>query len=319
MLALMMKIPAGVLQPVNPSISCAEAAEVKTLEDYCLPLRLDDEVVAKLILYLPSGHSLEAEQARILNNVSSEMAVAVATAQQRQAQTAHEIDKASCEQRRHLARDLHDLLGQKLAYLRLKLDQFATDPEACQLMDVEAELKQMRLVANESCELVRGTLAVLSVGNTQSLLNLLIDHSRMVRDRTGLEITFDETGQPLVLPSDVIKEIFYIFGEALSNVERHACARKVAIKLVWSDDLVIRMTDDGQGFNAASAPSEGHYGLGIMRERAGDMGGQIDIRSAPGHGTRLTIRLPVGNDQQSLKYTPMGYQSNSAVNALNLQ
>ena len=285
----------GVLYPmIKPSKSDNEAAGEDPLEGYCLPLLINGTVTAKLIFNPLKGHSLNSEQANILNTVSPVLAIALDAAQKRRRQADLVIDQAKNEERRHLARDLHDMLGQKLAYLRLKLDQLASEPETFQLVDIRAELEQMLLAANESVDLVRGTLTVLGIRNPVSLLNLLRGHSKMIRDHTGLEITLNEIGQPQTLPSDLIQEIVYIFGEALSNVVRHACAKKVAVKLVWSNgDLVISVTDDGQGFNTAADPHYGHYGLAIMRERTENIGGHFDLHSTKGHGTRLTICFPV--------------------------
>lgn len=274
-----------------------ETAEELPFHGYCLPLTLGERVIAKLNLYLPARKSLNERQTEIFNSCSADLATALGAAQLSQANAELLIEQAGSAQRRRFARDLHDTLGQKLVYLRLKLDQYANSNGAIRLSDIHKDLVQMQLVANESYELVRGTLAVLDNDEAPALLRLLMGHSRLAIERTRLKFTFEELGQPQTLPFETMQQIFYMFGEALSNIERHAAANKVDVKLIWSEtELTIRVSDDGRGFDTAVGPAEGHYGLRFMRERAEAVGADIDLHSAPGGGTCLTIQLPVGDN-----------------------
>jgi signal transduction histidine kinase len=86
-----------------------------------------------------------------------------------------------------------------------------------------------------------------------------------------------------------------VLTEALTNVERHARATGAVLE-VHADGsrLQLVVTDDGHGFTAADGPSEGHFGLLLMRERARSAGAELAVDSAPGRGTRVALDLPVG-------------------------
>lgn len=278
-----------------------ETAKADALHSYCLPLRLGNRVIAKLNLYLQAGYSLSERHISILNSCASDMSIALTAAQLRQEQAELMIDRARSVQRRRISRNLHDVLAQKLVYLRFKLDQFVHSDKKTNLFDIRHDLEQMQTVANESYELVRGTLAILKSDGSPPLQKLLMDHSILTAGRTKLEISLNETGSSHMLPIEVLQQIFYIFGEALSNIERHAAAQKVDVELIWCEtELIITVTDDGRGFETDATREEGHYGLTFMRERIELLGGHIDLKSTPGRGTSLTIRLPIlenGNDQ----------------------
>jgi signal transduction histidine kinase len=112
-----------------------------------------------------------------------------------------------------------------------------------------------------------------------------------VRARHQLPITLNASDEPDAVPA--VKEALYRVGqEALNNAAKHAGARAMVITLeASSGELVLRVRDDGRGFDAAKS-FPGHLGLRSMRERAASVGGVIVIRSSPGQGTEVTIRVP---------------------------
>jgi signal transduction histidine kinase len=94
----------------------------------------------------------------------------------------------------------------------------------------------------------------------------------------------------ILLPAEVQVAFYRVCQEALSNVAKHAKAKRVEINLKLEGAVVeLCIRDDGQGFAPQQAIS-GHYGLGMMRERAEAVGAQLSVTSRPGHGTDLTIR-----------------------------
>jgi two-component system sensor histidine kinase DegS len=90
-----------------------------------------------------------------------------------------------------------------------------------------------------------------------------------------------------------MRQLFYIFREALSNIEKHACANMVSFKIVWnSDHLIFTVSDNGHGFNPAEVQYGSHFGLKFMRDRVEMLNGIIDIESVIGAGTNIVIRVP---------------------------
>ena len=289
----------GAARALDAIRETSDVTDELALLGYCLPLKMGKRIIAKLIFYLPRGRSLSEREINIFKNCTPDLAIALTTAQMRKVQAELLIDQARSVQRQEISRNLHDALGQKLIYLRFKLDQLVNSKDKKQISHISEDMEQMLAVANESCELVRGTLAVLNSSGSQSLLRLLIEQSRLTVKRNVWEITFDETGSPQILLPETLQQILYLFGEALSNIERHADAQKVSVELIWWNEtrLVIEIADNGCGFEQAATQKEGHYGLRFMRERVALLEGQMDLHSCPAEGTRLTIELPINNNE----------------------
>ncbi len=285
------------LHPINLSIHEDGPHNASQPNVYCLPLPYGETILAKLLFNLPPENILSPEQCDILNHVASDIAIAIASTQQRQEQTTILIGEAQDKERLSISRDLHDTLGQNLVYLRLKLDHIARDIEKVNLSEMRTELEQMREVANKSYEVVRGTLAILHAEEAVPLINLLLDHSRLVVDRSKFKVNITQKGRPQKLKPALLRQIFYIFGEALSNVERHAHAQKVIVKLAWGvEDITIKIADNGRGFDPDMVQKQQHFGLKIMQERTAALGGRFNLQSTH-HGTQVTVWFPlVSND-----------------------
>ncbi len=193
-----------------------------------------------------------------------------------------------------IARDLHDTIGQNIGYLRMRLDYLAEKemPETKEAM--QAEFLQMSRVATESYDLVRGTLAILQSQGPGDLLQLFKRYAGQVMERSAVEIQFGHQGEAEALSHRQMRQLFYIFREALNNIEKHAAASQARVDMHWNEaGLTMFIQDNGRGFNPETPPPGGHYGLKFMRERAEMMNGSCAIRSQPGDGTTVTIHVPV--------------------------
>jgi signal transduction histidine kinase len=117
--------------------------------------------------------------------------------------------------------------------------------------------------------------------------------------RTGVEVALNSEGEPDTIPEDIQIAVYRILQEALANVGRHAGATAVAVDVEVNDEqLELRIRDDGAGFDPAalargSRTNGAGAGLGLsgMAERARLAGGELDVRSAPGGGTTVTLRI----------------------------
>lgn len=194
------------------------------------------------------------------------------------------------EERKRVARELHDELGQQLAALRMEVSVLrirtgsgeALAPQSWQQMQERVD----RLVAT-----VRGLVSDLRPPALDGGLSAAIDWLAAEFTRsTGLPCEVDVDPAANDLCPDVGIMLFRITQESLTNVRRHAQATRASVALhAEGDEWCLSVTDDGVGFDASS-PRTG-YGLLGMEERAGLLGGTLDIDSAPGRGTRVRVRV----------------------------
>jgi signal transduction histidine kinase len=195
------------------------------------------------------------------------------------------------EERTRIARDLHDRIGQSLAYLAFQLDHIverdtAGDP-------VSAEIGELREDVRGVIREVRDTLYDLrtDVSETVGMGDVLEQFVDRVSERSGLKIQID-ADRNARLPLLQEREMWRVAQEALANVERHAQA--TAVRIVWRCDgqrALIEVTDNGVGFEAGRAGRLDSYGMLGMRERASSIGATLEILSAPSRGTRVRCVL----------------------------
>lgn len=201
------------------------------------------------------------------------------------------------EERRRLARELHDGIGQTLTAVANQLQRILDDARGAGNLGLEHRL-------NDALEVTRGALH-----DTRELSRLLrptllddlgLDAAltwlvRTLAERTGLNIELQSGLDEERLHPDIETLVFRVTQEALTNVIRHADAQSVQIKLHRrGETLLLRIEDDGNGFDPqAIIDSErgGGGGLRGMRDRAELFGGRIDLKSVPDQGTAVQMTL----------------------------
>ncbi len=205
---------------------------------------------------------------------------------------------AEDDERRRIARELHDETGQSLTALLVGLRVIQ---EQTTLAAAQAEAERLRKVAGQTMDNV-GRLARGLHPAVLDDLGLLAAARRYVSDYAkahDLKVDLRSEGVGVRrLPSLVQNTIYRILQEGLTNVVRHARARSVEVALILdADRLTLEIGDDGIGFDPevrhTDAPGLGLHGMG---ERAALLGGTLTIRSAPGQGTRLRASVPVEPD-----------------------
>jgi signal transduction histidine kinase len=267
---------------------------------YCLPLVSGERAIGFLRIIISGDYLVTQEQKNSLNEMVSMLSITA----DRAVMQSLVVDQAKAEasERQNIARDLHDTLGQNIAYLRLKLDALlleSVDPET-QISTIRLELERMRDIADISYNQMRETLVDLQPGNQKDFVLSLSEHAQMVAERAQFKLHFSQIGTPVMLRPFARRQILYIFREGLANIEKHAHANQVYLSLVWhKDNLAITLTDDGPGFNPEEVDDSHHFGLSIMQERASSIHGHLQLNSVLGHGTSLVLELPLGQPQPS--------------------
>ncbi|MGY6500128.1 MAG: GAF domain-containing sensor histidine kinase [Acidimicrobiales bacterium] len=195
------------------------------------------------------------------------------------------------EERTRIARELHDRIGQSLAYLAFELDRIVSANDKGN--DIAPSLNQLRDDVRGVIGEVRDTLYDLrtDVSEAQDMADTLDQFIQRVKDRTGLEISlYADRGSRLPLLQE--REMWRIAQEALANIEKHAKATRV--RVLWRCNggaAALEVADDGQGFPVGTAGRLDSYGIMGMRERAASIGATLDVLSEPGKGTRVRCYL----------------------------
>ena len=202
---------------------------------------------------------------------------------------------ATQEERRRIARELHDRLLQVLASLTLRL-------ETCRRHLIETpkelgrELEIMEQSTRGSMEEIRRFL----VGKDSqdftpgTLIEKLREEMRFLRDGLGLQVVLESDPEDLTLPPEAEEEIYCVLREGLRNIARHAQASRSEIMLRKRESEIEGfLEDDGIGFNPDISRKDHGFGLISMEERIKKLGGELSIETSPGKGTKILFRAPL--------------------------
>jgi signal transduction histidine kinase len=202
---------------------------------------------------------------------------------------------AVLEERNRIARELHDTLEQELAGITMQLD-LASDcfdqvprvareaVEAARRMSRHSMVEARRSVWDLRCHLLENG----------DLVSALTEIVKPLAPQDKVEMSVRISGTPVRLPASVEMNLLRIGQEAVANAVKHGGARHVTIELQYAPESVrLFVKDDGCGFAPQEALSTGHFGLLDMRERALSMGCHLEIESASGRGTQVTVEAPI--------------------------
>ena len=210
------------------------------------------------------------------------------------------------EERVRIARGLHDETGQAISMLIINLERLEKlmppgQPEATKYAG-EARKLAIRLL--EDLRKIIWDLRP-SILDDLGLVPAIRWYARSNLEEAGVQVDFSNHNEALRLPPHLETALFRVAQEAVNNILRHAGARKVSIRL--SQDagrILLELRDDGRGFDvqrtAGEAVAHKHLGLLGIQERMFLVGGEVEIDSAPGEGTRVRVWVPVREDSPGL-------------------
>jgi signal transduction histidine kinase len=300
---------AAIALRIGDETAIAAASGVPIADPLRIPLTHQAEVVGALLLSPRRGEALTPADRRLLDDLARQAGVVVhavrLTTELRQA-NAHllaareELVSAREEERRRLRRDLHDGLGPRLASLTLRLeaarDRLAREPEAAMLLADLAERTRDAIAEIRRLVSDLRPAALDELGLVAALSEVAAEYEQAGR----LRITVEGPDLP-ALPAAVEVAAYRIALEAMTNVVRHASARRCAVSFAVdaSGELTLEVQDDGGGI--PSHP-RGGVGLASMRERAAELGGCCSIKPSPGGGTRVTAVLPLKRSETGARH-----------------
>lgn len=202
---------------------------------------------------------------------------------------------AVAEERNLVAQGLHDSLAQGLNFLNLQTQMLGGAVQHRRWEEVEEIVPLLKTGVSESYQDVRELLQNFRTRLAEGSLRKAVDDTiDRFRRQTGTEVELlvdDRNGAPLHPEQQL--QILFILQEALSNVRKHAQATHVTVRIDNHRDFVMLIFDNGRGYDPQEVASRTapHVGLSIMRERAARLGGKLDMCSAPGNGTEVSLML----------------------------
>src|SRR5918995_1285142 len=203
-------------------------------------------------------------------------------------------------ERRRIARDLHDIVLQDLsgALQSLRLTHLQAGKSEISL-DFEEELGALGRASSG----LRSAIYDLRREKERPFLESvesLVELNRQATDESEIRLVVEEEF-PVSLPGKESVELLRILQEALANVRRHSGARNVEVRLrTENQDVLAQIVDDGRGFDPLSVRTG--VGLSAMRERIEGLGGKIEVRSRPGEGSKVTVRIHLGSDTPVVRH-----------------
>lgn len=209
------------------------------------------------------------------------------------------LDQVRESERRHLAREIHDELGQKLTSLRFQVAMLSAginSPQADLSQTANSLLRQI----DETIESVRAIASDLRPAVLDLGLSAAVEwQMQEFRRRTGITYKLKISDEDIPLDNDRATAVFRIIQESLTNVFRHAKASEITLKLEKKDDVLkIRISDNGIGIAQEGIEKARAFGIAGMRERVRLLDGTLTIRSRPGHGVQIMVSIPLKDRRQ---------------------
>ncbi len=283
----------------------------------CIPLVAKGEIQGVIDMFSHAPHVFTVDQVELFTTMGKEVGVMIQNARlfeqvlmgrQRLQILSQQLIEVQENERRHIARELHDEIGQALTALKVNLQTLGRlqNPE-----ELGPHIQESITIVDRSIQQVRN----LSLDLRPSLLDDLgiVSALRWYIDRqaqrAGFEAQFLATPPELRLPADLETTCFRIVQEALTNVVRHAHAQRVRIEIRKQPEvLLLTVLDDGIGFDLREVGqrSAGDTSLGLlgMHERVQLVGGRIEISSHPEWGTEIQVEFPLDGQIQIGKERP---------------
>lgn len=269
----------------------------KGYQTYCAaPILFQGEVVAVLGIAARSADALtDPAELRLLEGIAEQIAPAIENARlYSQVQ-----DAAVVLERERIAREMHDGVGQVLAYVNtqtLAVRKLLADDH---LAEALTELDNMERAARELSSEVRESILGLrmSPGKDGGFLGAILAYIDGFHEIWQIEVQLDisDAARTQQLSPSVEIQLMRIIQEALTNVRKHAAIHTASVSIDAADgELHVAIRDAGCGFDIGNVEESGvqHFGLQTMRERAGSVGAVFDVESGPGDGTCVTVTAP---------------------------
>jgi len=191
---------------------------------------------------------------------------------------------AALDERRRIARELHDGVAQELAFVASQARLFVSSPES-------VEVKYLAAAAERALDESRRAIALLAYPTEQTLDAAIVETVEELTSRAGSSPRFLVEPDVTVLPH-TRETLLRIVREAVTNAHRHGHASLITVELSNSNGIHLRIADDGRGFDLTEVDDTAGFGLSTMRARVRSLGGELSVESRPAGGTTVQVDLP---------------------------
>ncbi|MCU0490457.1 MAG: GAF domain-containing sensor histidine kinase [Chloroflexaceae bacterium] len=275
---------------VSPELRAIQARDGRPALAF-IPLLVGGQRTGLVILSYRQPYSWREGELRRYQVTAAQLAIAIESRRQHLLLAQNGRQLAVLEERRRLARELHDSVTQSLFSMSL-LTQVLPDLWELNQEEARAGLRQVRDLTRSALGEMRALLFELrpTALGQQTLVDALRDYAATFQQRTNLTVRLVVQGTPPRSPL-VEEALFRIAQEALANIARHAHAHHITLTLHGGPPLRLSIGDDGVGFEAEAVAS-GRFGLVSMRERASAIGAGLRIQSVAGRGTEIVVEWP---------------------------
>lgn len=276
-----------------------------------VPLVAREQVLGVMLFVYETGRCYDEQDLALAEELARRGAIALDNARlyeaEREARAEAEANQqrlallAEMRERNRLAQELHDTVAQALGYLNLKIGLTNTLLVNNQLDDAQATLRELKQVVSETYTDVREEIFNLRAKTAaglgfMELLERYIDKYRRFY-HLDIELIKETEGATFDFSAEVTPQLIRTIQEALINIRKHAQVDQAVIRLGRSNGRVqISVEDQGRGFDLAQVREKSSsFGLQIMRERVASVGGNLEIETVPGQGTKVTLYYSNGN------------------------
>jgi signal transduction histidine kinase len=271
-----------------------------------VPLQLGDRMIGTLDVVSSLTDAFSDEDKLVIQSLGDQVAVAIENARL----YAQGQELAVLEERTRLSRDLHDSVIQSLYSLTLLAEGWRKMSQTGEPMDIEHHLDRVVGISHQALKEMRLLIHELRPPalEREGLMGALHQRLGAVESRAGIQSRL--TAEELIdLPATVEEQLYRIAQEALNNVLRHSSANKVWVSLSCiGENVVMEISDDGDGFVYNPVVGGGGSGLGNMQERAQAMGGSVMINSELGEGTCVRVTAPINESPDLLVGTAPAFK-----------
>jgi len=269
-----------------------------TRSELVAPLKVGEKIIGTLDVHDTRVNAFTEEDALVIQSLGDQIAVAI--------ENAHLYNQskelAILEERSRLSRELHDSVTQSLYCLVLLTESWRRMLKGNGKENFEEYLGKIGEISQQALKEMRLLIIELRppILEQEGLVGAIQKRLDSVEKRFGIEarVVMEDF---IELPPPIIDEFYWIAQEALNNSLKHAEASKVIVRLYFErDTIVLEVMDNGKGFDPATIVQSGGLGLINMDERARQIGGSLEVRSIPGDGTTIKVKVPLPKDYKEV-------------------